>query len=95
MLGSEDLLAKKVKQKPNIIVREEENCYLLVNRKTRGVMVVDNVGLDAWNLLIGITVKDVVKKLADKYTVETSTCQVEVLRFIQKLGENGFVDLYR
>ena len=92
MLDSEDLLAKKVKQKPNIIVRKEENCYLLVNRKTRGVMVVDHIGFDAWNLLTGVTVKCVVKKLADKYTVETSTCQEEVLKFIQKLDENGFVD---
>ena len=92
MMDSADMLSKKVKQKPNIVIRKEENCYLLVNRKTSSVMVIDSIGFDAWNLLTGITVKGVVKKLADKYTVETSICQGEVLKFVQKLCDNGFVD---
>ena len=94
MQDSADMLVKKVTQKPNVIVRKEENCYLLVNRKTRSVMVIDNVGFDVWNLLTGITVEEVVKKLADKYTVETSICQEEVLRFIQKLDANGFIGFF-
>lgn len=92
MLDSVDMFAKRVKQKPNIIVRKEENCYLLLNRKTRGVLVINDIGFDTWNLLTGVKVKSVVRKLADKYTVEIGICQEEVLRFIEKLDENGFVD---
>ncbi len=57
-------------------------------------MVIGNVGFDAWNLLTGITVEEVVKKLADKYKVETSVCQEEVLRFVQKLDADGFIDFF-
>jgi hypothetical protein len=92
-MGKEDMLQKRVERKPNIIVRKEKNCYLLVSRQSGTVLAINNIGLDAWNLLTGVPVMTVIKKLAEKYTVEFEECKEEIVKFLEKLVENNLIIL--
>lgn len=90
---SSDLLDAQVKQKPNVIVRKEENCYLLVNRKNGKLLVIDDIGFKTWTLLQKAPVKAVVKKLAREYAVDAATCEEEVTKLTKRLLAYGFVEL--
>lgn len=91
MVKKEDILQKRVEQKPNIIVRKEKNCYLLVSRQSGVVLAINEIGLDAWSLLTGASVSDVIKKLADKYEVSFEECKEEIIKFLEKLVENNLI----
>lgn len=94
MMEKENMLQKRVERKPNIIVRKEKNCYLLVSRQSSVVLAINEIGLEAWNLLTGVSVMSVVKKLAEKYKVELEECGEEIIKFLEKLVENNLITLY-
>jgi hypothetical protein len=83
-----------VKPKPNIIVRKEKNCYLLVNRENGAILAVNDVGIDIWNQILGrITVKELIERLMKKYNIEFELSKQETLKFIKELLKNGFAKI--
>lgn len=75
----------------NVIVREEENCFLLVNRGNGRVLVINRTGLEIWQLLENSTVEDVVEKLTERYKVKPANCRAQVTSFVEKLLKNDFL----
>jgi hypothetical protein len=90
-MSKEKLAVKKFQRAPNVIVREEENCYLLVNRTNGKVLVVNKMGLETWHLLESLTVEDATKELARRYGIEHASCKTQIMKFVEKLSKNGFI----
>jgi len=87
-------LFQVVKPKPNIIVRKEKNCYLMVNRENGAILAVNDVGIDIWNQISGrITVKELIERVMEKYNIEFELSKEETLKFIKELLKNGFAQI--
>jgi len=93
MTSVKNLLFRKLHPEPNVVVRREENCYLLVNRKNGKVLAINSVGLEIWRLLSEFTIKDIINTIAEKYEVDRTSCKEEVLKFVKKILENDFAFL--
>jgi len=66
-----------------------------VNRENGIVLVLNDLGMEIWNCLSDkVTIEDVVKKFAEKYNAELEVVSEEILNFIKKLLENGFLNCY-
>lgn len=92
-MDAETLLTKKLRRVPNVIVRKEENCYLLVNRNVGKVLVINDVGFRIWHLLPKLTIKTIIDKIAEEYEVDVTLGEKEVLKFAKKILENNFATL--
>lgn len=87
-------LSQTVQSKPHIISRKEKNCYLLVNRENRAVLVVNDLGIDIWNQISSKTaVRDLIEKLMKKYNVQFQLAKRETIKFLTELLNNEFLCL--
>jgi hypothetical protein len=93
MCPNTDILPKRVNRKPNIVVRKEENGYLLVNRETNNVLAINGTGYEVWLLLTGVHVKEVIETISKKYDIRIDECQEQVFKLVDMLLKNGFVTL--
>ncbi|MEM2145828.1 MAG: PqqD family protein [Candidatus Jordarchaeaceae archaeon] len=84
---------RKLRRVPKVVVREEENCYLLINRTSGKVLVINKIGFEIWHLLENLTVEDIVKELTRKYQIAPASCKEQVEKFVEKLLRNSFLTL--
>jgi hypothetical protein len=89
-LRETSLLSKRLKPLPNIITRREENCFLLVSRKTRKVLVVNELGIRIWDMLQKQSVTTTISSISKEYRTDQSVAEKEVLKFVKKLLESNF-----
>jgi len=87
------LLTKKLRHVPNVIVRKEQNCYLLVNRNNGKVLVINDVGFKIWHLLPELTIKAIIDRIVEEYQVDEILCEQEVLKFAKKMLQNNCATL--
>ncbi len=82
----------KVLKKPDVTELAGEK--VMIDFDTGKFFMLTGSANDIWDMLEDeITLEKVVSKLLDEYEVEKEVCTKEVLEFIQKLSEIGFVSL--
>ena len=87
------------KRKDTFILREIAGDHLIVARGPESinygaVLVLNDSGTFLWNLLDKpVTVDDLVKALADKYSLDVELAHADVIKYIDKLVENKLVDV--
>lgn len=87
-------LSQVVQSKPHIIIRKEKNCYLLIDREKRAVLVVNDLGMDIWNQISRKTaVKDLIGKVMKKHNVQFEPAKREAIKFLTELLNNEFLCL--
>ncbi len=80
-----------VRHVPRIIQREEENCYLLINRKNGQKLVLNESSFYVWKLCEDSTVEDVLKKVVEKFGIDEKEAEEQIPPIIESLYEKGFI----
>lgn len=80
-----------VRHVPRIIQREEENCYLLINRKNGQKLVLNESSFYVWKLCEDSTVEDVIKKVVEKFGIDEKEAEEQIPPIIESLYEKGFI----
>jgi hypothetical protein len=93
MCPNTDVLLARVNRKPHIVVRKEENGYLLVNRENGIVLALNEIGYETWLLLVGLQVKEITERISKKHSIRIDECQEQVLKLVNILLENDYVTL--
>ncbi|OCZ49469.1 lasso peptide biosynthesis PqqD family chaperone [Dehalobacter sp. TeCB1] len=81
--------------RPNDLPTTEVSGEIVMMNLEKGqYLALDSVGSRIWELLEEEqAVKDIIKRLIDEYEVEEQTCQEHVLEFMNRLYEEGLLQL--
>lgn len=82
-----------VRHVPKIIEREEENCYLLINRKNGQKLVLNESSFFVWQLCEDSTVEDIIKKVVDEFDIDEKTAEEQIPPIIESLHQKGFIEM--
>lgn len=81
-----------IRHVPKIIEREEENCYLLVNRRNGQKLVLNESSFYVWKLCDGSTVEEIVRKVVEEFGIDKEMAEEQITNIIESLYQKGFVE---
>jgi len=81
----------RVQHVPKIIEREEENCYLLINRKNGKKLVLSEISFFVWKLCEDSTVEDIIETAVERFDVDRKTAEKQITKLIESLHQKGFI----
>jgi hypothetical protein len=82
----------RIRHVPKIIEREEENCYLLINRRTGQKLVLNENSFFVWKLCEDSTLGDIVKKTAKAYNLDEKTVGPQIQELIESFYQKGLIE---
>jgi len=82
----------RVRHVPKIIEREEENCYLLINRRTGQKLVLNESSFFVWKLCEDSTVDDIIKKVVEKFELDEKEAEQKIKNVIESFYQKGFIE---
>ncbi|KYK32767.1 MAG: hypothetical protein AYK19_14915 [Theionarchaea archaeon DG-70-1] len=82
----------RIRHVPKIIEREEENCYLLINRRNGQKLVLNESSFFVWKLCDGSTVEEIVKTVVEQFEIDKETAGEQIKNIIESLYQKGFVE---
>jgi hypothetical protein len=82
----------RVRHVPKIIEREEENCYLLINRRTGQKLVLNESSFFVWKLCEDSTVDDIIKKVVEKFELDEKEAEQKIGNVIESFYQKGFIE---
>ncbi len=82
----------RVRHVPKIIEREEENCYLLINRRNGQRLVLNESSFYVWTLCKDSTVKDVIKTVVEEFELDEKEAEEQITPVIESLHQKGFIE---
>jgi predicted deacetylase len=77
---------------PKIIEREEENCYLLINRKNGHKLVLNESSFYVWTLCDNTHMNDIIKKVVDEFDMDEKEAEEKIHALIDVLSQKGFIE---
>lgn len=83
----------RVRHALKIIEREEENCYLLINRRNGQKLVLNDSSFFVWKLCEDSTVEDVIKKVVEQYKIDEKAVEEQIVEVIESLHQKGFIEM--
>lgn len=81
----------RIRHVPKIIEREEENCYLLINRRNGQKLVLNESSFFVWKLCDGSTVEDVINTVVEQFEIDKETAGEQITDIIESLYQKGFI----
>ncbi len=81
-----------IRHAPKIIAREEENCYLLINRRRGEKLVLNESSYFVWTLCEDSTVEDIIKKVIEKYGIDEKTAKDQITNLIESFYQKGLIE---
>ena len=82
----------RVRHVPKIIEREEENCYLLINRRTGQRLVLNEGSFFVWKLCEDSTVDDIIKKVVEKFELDEKEAEEKIKDVIESFYQKGLIE---
>jgi predicted deacetylase len=82
-----------IRHVPKIIEREEENCYLLINRRNGQKLVLNESSFYVWKLCEDSTVEDVIKKVVEEFNLDEKEAEEEITNAIETLYQKGLIEM--
>lgn len=82
----------RVRHVPKIVQREEENCYLLINRRNGQKLVLNESSFYVWKLCEDSAVEDIIKKVVEKFGIGKKEAEEQIPPIIESLYEKGFIE---
>ena len=82
----------RVRHVPKIIEREEENCYLLINRRTGQRLVLNESSFFVWKLCEDSTADDIIKKVVEKFELDEKEAEEKIKDVIESFYQKGLIE---
>ncbi len=83
----------RIRHVPKIIEREEENCYLLINRRNGQKLVLNESSFYVWKLCEDSTVEDVIKKVVEEFNLDEKEAEEQITNAIETLYQKGLIEM--
>ncbi|MBU7016758.1 MAG: PqqD family protein [Theionarchaea archaeon] len=83
----------RIRHVPKIIEREEENCYLLINRRNGQKLVLNESSFYVWKLCEDSTVEDVVRKVVEEFNLDEKEAEEQITNAIETLYQKGLIEM--
>lgn len=83
----------RIRHVPKIIEREEENCYLLINRRNGQKLVLNESSFYVWKLCEDSTVEDVIKKAVEEFNLDEKEAEEQITNAIETLYQKGLIEM--
>ena len=81
-----------IKRSPEIVHTDMDGETVMMSIEQGNYYGIDSIGSDIWNMLEGeMSIEDLCLKLCEKYDVEESQCQQDVISFLEKMQEHKVI----
>lgn len=81
-----------IKLRKEVSVSVIDNEKVMIDFDSGKYFMIKGVGNDIWDMIqTEITVQEIISSLLNEYEIDASTCETQVLSFLQKLEDNNFI----
>ena len=85
---------QRITASADVLVQEIDGQSALLNLKTERYFGLDDVGTEIWKAVTSAgTVAEAIERLLDVYDVDADTLRADVLALLQRLEENGLIQI--